>query len=243
MRLKGIISRGTGSISLIRTLTRCGRIASGVPPCPVPTGFAALGAACPSPPGARGMVDEQFPGMEHDALAGSWATRIPPAPGCRPACPRTRPDTWTSPRCNCSRARSSTRSCEGRKRTCCSWPGTTPASRCSSNLLVEHQSTVDFWLRLRLLRCHGRIWDRERARRPGELALSPIVTEFTVLKQRVWHRRWPNAALAGLCTKRSCPFGWAADLGMRGSQPHPGCGCVQAMWLEPGGAPGTAAGH
>ena len=29
-------------------------------------------------------------------------------------------------------------------------------------VLVEHQSTVDPWLRLRLHRYHGRIWDRER---------------------------------------------------------------------------------
>ena len=40
-------------------------------------------------------------------------------------------------------------------------------------VLVEHQSTVDF--RLRLLRYQGRIWDGERARRPRARSLGPIV--------------------------------------------------------------------
>ena len=53
-------------------------------------------------------------------------------------------------------------------------------------LLVEHQSTVDFWLRLRLLRYQGRIWERERARRPGVLALSPIVTVVLHHGPREW---------------------------------------------------------
>ncbi len=42
-------------------------------------------------------------------------------------------------------------------------------------VLVEHQSTVDYWLRLRLLRYQGRIWDEERTRHPRARFLSPIV--------------------------------------------------------------------
>ena len=44
-------------------------------------------------------------------------------------------------------------------------------------VLVEHQSTVDPWLRLRLHRYHGRIWDRERHEwRPHRPSISPIVS-------------------------------------------------------------------
>ena len=44
-------------------------------------------------------------------------------------------------------------------------------------ILVEHQSTVDRWLRLRLHRYHGRIWERERLEwRPGTQHLSPIAS-------------------------------------------------------------------
>lgn len=54
-------------------------------------------------------------------------------------------------------------------------------------VLVEHQSTVDPWLRLRLHRYHGRIWDRERTQqRPNAPTISPIVS--VVLHQGA--RRW-----------------------------------------------------
>ena len=42
-------------------------------------------------------------------------------------------------------------------------------------ILIEHQSTVDPWLRLRLYRYQGRIWDRERQEwRPDGPFISPI---------------------------------------------------------------------
>ena len=53
-------------------------------------------------------------------------------------------------------------------------------------LLVEHQSTVDFWLRLRLLRYQSRIWERERVRRPGMRSLSPIVAVVLHHGPRAW---------------------------------------------------------
>ena len=42
-------------------------------------------------------------------------------------------------------------------------------------VLLEHQSTPDPWLRLRLLRYSCRIWERDRRRYPGEERLRPIL--------------------------------------------------------------------
>ena len=53
-------------------------------------------------------------------------------------------------------------------------------------LLVKHQSTVDFWLRLRLLRYQGRIWERERVHRPDVPGLSPIVAVVLHHGPRAW---------------------------------------------------------
>ena len=53
-------------------------------------------------------------------------------------------------------------------------------------VLVEHQSTVDFWLRLRLLRYQVRIWERERAQRPRTRTVSPIVSVVLHHGPRPW---------------------------------------------------------
>ena len=53
-------------------------------------------------------------------------------------------------------------------------------------VLVEHQSTVDFWLRLRLLRYHVRIWEWERTQRPRVDTLSPIVSVVLHHGPRPW---------------------------------------------------------
>ena len=53
-------------------------------------------------------------------------------------------------------------------------------------VLVEHQSTVDFWLRLRLLRYQSRIWEEERTRRPRAQSISPIVTVVLHHGPRAW---------------------------------------------------------
>ena len=42
-------------------------------------------------------------------------------------------------------------------------------------VLLEHQSTPDPWLRLRLLKYSIRIWERDRQRHPKEGRLRPIV--------------------------------------------------------------------
>ena len=42
-------------------------------------------------------------------------------------------------------------------------------------VLLEHQSTPDPWLRLRLLKYSIRIWERDRQRHPTEKQLRPIV--------------------------------------------------------------------
>ena len=52
-------------------------------------------------------------------------------------------------------------------------------------VLVEHQSTVDFWLRLRLLRYHTRIWEQERMR-PAVHELPPIVSVVLHHGPREW---------------------------------------------------------
>ena len=53
-------------------------------------------------------------------------------------------------------------------------------------VLVEHQSTVDFWLRLRLLRYQVRIWERERTQRPRARTVSPIVSVVLHHGPRQW---------------------------------------------------------
>lgn len=53
-------------------------------------------------------------------------------------------------------------------------------------VLVEHQSTVDHWLRLRLLRYHDRIWDQERNQQPNALTISPIVSVVLHHGPREW---------------------------------------------------------
>lgn len=53
-------------------------------------------------------------------------------------------------------------------------------------VLVEHQSTVDFWLRLRLLRYHARIWEQERMRQPAVHELLPIVSVVLHHGPREW---------------------------------------------------------
>ena len=113
------------------------------------------------------MADEQSPGMEHDALvrrvlgdpdaARAWLEARLPADTARHldfATLQLQPGTFVDEELR-------------RAETDVLF-----AARHESGqpvfvyLLVEHQSTVDFWLRLRLLRYQGRIWERERARRP-----------------------------------------------------------------------------
>ena len=54
-------------------------------------------------------------------------------------------------------------------------------------VLVEHQSTVDSWLPLRLHRYHNRIWARERAQRRSKTpTLSPIVSVVLHHGDRPW---------------------------------------------------------
>ena len=53
-------------------------------------------------------------------------------------------------------------------------------------VLVEHQSTIDFWLRLRLLRYQVRIWERERIQRPRARTVSPIVSVVLHHGPRQW---------------------------------------------------------
>ncbi len=72
-------------------------------------------------------------------------------------------------------------------------------------VLLEHQSTPDRWLRLRLLKYSIRIWERDRRRHPGEEQLRPIVPLVLYQGRRVWRqacefselfaapvRRWPG---------------------------------------------------
>ena len=53
-------------------------------------------------------------------------------------------------------------------------------------VLLEHQSTPDRWLRLRLLKYSIRIWERDRRRHPGEEQLRPIVPLVLYQGGRVW---------------------------------------------------------
>ena len=53
-------------------------------------------------------------------------------------------------------------------------------------VLLEHQSTPDPWLRLRLLKYSIRIWERDRQRHPQEQQLRPIVPLVLYQGGRVW---------------------------------------------------------
>ena len=53
-------------------------------------------------------------------------------------------------------------------------------------VLLEHQSTPDPWLRLRLLKYSIRIWERDRHRHPSEDRLRPIVPLVLYQGGRVW---------------------------------------------------------
>ena len=53
-------------------------------------------------------------------------------------------------------------------------------------VLLEHQSTPDRWLRLRLLKYSIRIWERDRRRHPKEQRLRPIVPLVLYQGGRVW---------------------------------------------------------
>ena len=72
-------------------------------------------------------------------------------------------------------------------------------------VLLEHQSTPDVWLRLRLLKYSIRIWERDRRRHPNEEQLRPIVPLVFYQGARGWHhacefselfaadvRQWPG---------------------------------------------------
>ena len=53
-------------------------------------------------------------------------------------------------------------------------------------VLLEHQSTPDEWLRLRLLKYSVRIWERDRRRTPKEKQLRPIVPLVLYQGRRRW---------------------------------------------------------
>ena len=53
-------------------------------------------------------------------------------------------------------------------------------------VLLEHQSTPDEWLRLRLLKYSIRIWERDRRRTPKEKRLRPIVPLVLYQGRRGW---------------------------------------------------------
>ena len=53
-------------------------------------------------------------------------------------------------------------------------------------VLLEHQSTPDRWLRLRLLKYCCRIWERDRDRHPNEERLRPIVPLVWYQGERSW---------------------------------------------------------
>ena len=53
-------------------------------------------------------------------------------------------------------------------------------------VLLEHRSTPDAWLRLRLLKYSIRIWERDRRRHPNEEHLRPIVPLVFYQGERRW---------------------------------------------------------
>ena len=62
-------------------------------------------------------------------------------------------------------------------------------------VLLEHQSTPDPWLRLRLLKYSIRIWERDRRRYPHEEQLRPIVPLVLYQGGRVWREACEFAEL------------------------------------------------
>ena len=62
-------------------------------------------------------------------------------------------------------------------------------------VLLEHQSTPDTWLRLRLLKYSIRIWERDRRRHPQEEHLRPIVPLVLYQGERGWHHAQEFAEL------------------------------------------------
>ena len=62
-------------------------------------------------------------------------------------------------------------------------------------VLLEHQSTPDRWLRLRLLKYSIRIWERDRDRRPQDERLRPIIPLVLYQGRRVWREALEFAEL------------------------------------------------
>ena len=123
------------------------------------------------------MADEQRPGQEHDALV----RRVMAYPDSARAWLKARLPQAVTSRLDFSTMvnRSGTFVDRELRRSETDIPleirhrSGTPAF---IYILIEHQSTVDPWLRLRLYRYQGRIWDRERREwRPRGSSLSPIV--------------------------------------------------------------------
>ena len=75
-------------------------------------------------------------------------------------------------------------------------------------LLLEHQSTPDAWLRLRLLKYSIRIWERDRQRHPDEEQLRPIVPVVLYQGARGW--RHAREVLGAVCRVRAELAGSAA---------------------------------
>ena len=133
------------------------------------------------------MADEQHPGMSHDALvrrvmgdpatAGAWLeARLPPevVKHLNLDTLQLQPGTFIDP----ALRRSETDVLFKARHAC--------GESVFLYVLVEHQSTVDHWLRLRLLRYHDRIWDQERNQRPHALTISPIVSVVLHHGPREW---------------------------------------------------------
>ena len=64
-------------------------------------------------------------------------------------------------------------------------------------VLLEHQSTPDPWLRLRLLKYSIRIWERDRRRHPDEEHLRPIVPLVWYQGERGWRHAREFSELFG----------------------------------------------
>ena len=57
-------------------------------------------------------------------------------------------------------------------------------------VLLEHQSSPDPWLRLRLLKYSIRIWERDRRQHPNDKHLRPIVPLVWYQGKRGWRPCW-----------------------------------------------------
>ena len=91
----------------------------------------------------------------------------------------------------CGRAlrcrRSASLTCARANPTCCTRSSARPAARRHGlYVLLEHQSTPDVWLRLRLLKYSIRIWERDRRRHPKEEQLRLIVPLVLYQGERGW---------------------------------------------------------